>query len=106
VNGIEFKAIRVFNRISQTKLANAIGIRSRRSITDLEYLDEVPDRYINILGKIIGLNLLDPTIAKVTYEKAFTALMKKYRSREFSLSYLEQTQRPRIPWKPTGFSLY
>jgi hypothetical protein len=106
MNGIEFKAIRMYNHISQTNYAKALGLKSRRSIANLEFLDIIPERYIHILGKMIGINLLNPEIVKQAYQKALEEFKRKILIKVSNNCYYFQPQlyyTPRLPWERDDF---
>ena len=64
MNGIEFRAIRTFNRISQMEVAQEVGLFNRQSIYDLEKMSSIPNKFIVGLGKLIGAELVNEKISQ------------------------------------------
>jgi DNA-binding XRE family transcriptional regulator len=69
MKGMEFRAIRMYNRVKQLDLAYKVGLINRHSIQNLERRESVPPKYVKVLSDMIGLNLLDEKIFQKHYEE-------------------------------------
>lgn len=74
MNGVEFRAIRTFNRVCQFDLAWKVGLSSRQSIYELEKMSAIPQKFLLGLGNIIGADLTDESIVN----KMIESIPKKY----------------------------
>ena len=86
MNGIEFRAIRTFNRISQMEVAQEVGLFNRQSIYDLEKMSSIPNKFIVGLGKLIGAELVNEKISqKMLNEIPEKYFLKQKRNIPFSI---------------------
>jgi hypothetical protein len=69
MQGMEFRAIRMFNRVKQLDLAYNVGLTNRHSIQKLERMKAVPPKYVRALSDMIGLNLLDKKLFQEHYQE-------------------------------------
>lgn len=63
MTGIEFKAIRSANKISQSYLASQLSV-SQSTISNVEKSDYAPIFYVTVLGQMLNLNLNNEDVAK------------------------------------------
>lgn len=68
MTGMEFRAIRMYNRVSQMNFAYNVGLRNRHSFQKLERMQSVPPKYVKVLSQMIGLDFLDEKIFQRHYE--------------------------------------
>lgn len=68
--GIEFKIIRMWANVSQTKLMEMVGKKSRTVLYNHERSKAVmPLRYVDALSDLIKLDLRNNEVVKATLEK-------------------------------------
>ena len=74
MNGIEFRAIRRFNNVSQEDLAYRLNLNSRRTVYTVEQQSAVPQKYIVALSEMIKVDLMNQKIA----DKILLEMPEKY----------------------------
>jgi DNA-binding XRE family transcriptional regulator len=69
MTGMEFRAIRMYNQVSQMDFAYNVGLRNRHSVQKLERREQVPPKYVKVLSQMIGLDFLDEKVFREHYEE-------------------------------------
>ena len=83
MTGKEYKFIRRWNGISQKQICEIVGWKNTHAAWELECQKLIPDRFVLILSKLIGINLLDEELFQKALEKAKRGLKLKREYREF-----------------------
>lgn len=69
MTGLEFKAIRKFNQITQRDICEVVGWKTIQSCYDLEKRDVVPITLVNVLSKFIRKDLTKDDVLKEVLEQ-------------------------------------
>lgn len=73
MKGIEFKIIRLANKISAKKIGKELGYISKTPVLNAEKLKDIPDKYIEVLKKLTGLEFTNSwEINRIVRESALS----------------------------------
>lgn len=84
MTGKELRALRSFNRISQTKLGEQCGYYSRDTIRKYEKSDFVPNKFVIALSQLTGYDFTNEKNLEKYLTKIPSSEFDKYKSKRFS----------------------
>lgn len=98
MTGKEFKAIRMYNQISQEDVAFLIDRNSRHTVARMEKRPIVTQKYVKALSQLTGINLFDEKNVNNIYE----SIPEKYKITKTrpqkGMFYGAETRRPVPKW--------
>ena len=98
MTGKQFKAIRMYNQISQEEVANVIGRDSRHTVARMEKRPIVIHKYVKALSQLTGIDLFDDK----TVNEIFESIPEKYKAErkrsQKGMFYRAETIRPFPKW--------
>lgn len=88
MTGIEFRAIRMFNGISQKEIAMKLGFSCRDTIKKYEKKDFLPQRFVQVISDMVGYDFTNPTKLRDYVDKLPEEVFHLYKAVKRSIFFM------------------